>query len=326
MAQKDFYSTLNVSRTASEDEIKKAYRKLAMRYHPDKNPGNKAAEDKFKEISEAYEVLKDPKRRQMYDQFGTVNAGGPQGHPFEGFDFGGAGAGGPGFGGFGSSSNPNDIFSEFFGDVFGGAGPKRRGDFRDQRGSDLRYTLTISLEEAAVGVEKTISFMRKRNGRQDQAKLAITVPAGVREGQRLKLKGEGDSSGSSIGDLYVIIGFQEHLLFRRKENDIYMDLPISFVDAMVGTTLEIPTLTGVAQLRIPGGTHPSQVFRLKGKGFPEMGGYGAGDMLIKIIVDIPNHLTDDEKRIIQGLQGSAAKAPLVTEFAEKAARLLKARR
>ncbi len=324
MAQKDFYSTLNIPRTASDDEIKKAYRKLAMRYHPDKNPGNKAAEEKFKEISEAYEVLKDPKRRQLYDQFGQTvgaGAGGPQGHPFEGFDFGGP----SGFGGFGGGANPNDIFSEFFGDVFAG-GPRRRGDFRDQRGSDLRYTLAITLEEAAIGTEKTISFVRRRNGKQDQAKLAITVPAGVREGQRLKLKGEGDANGSSIGDLYVIINFQEHSLFRRRENDIFMDLPISFADAILGTTLEIPTLTGVAQLRVPAGTHPSQVFRLKGKGFPEMGGYGAGDMLIKIIVDIPNQLTDDEKRAIQGMQTSATKAPLVMEFAEKAARLLKARR
>ncbi len=320
MAKQDYYGTLGVERGASEAELKKAYRKLAMRYHPDKNPGNKSAEEKFKEISEAYEVLKDPKRRQMYDQFGhTANAGGPQGgNPFEGFDYGSAG-----FGGYQQQSgNAQDIFSEFFGDVFR-QGPRSR-DFRNQKGADLRYTLTISLEEAATGAEKTISFLRKRNGREDQSKLAITVPAGVRDGQRLKLKNEGDASSGGQGDLYVIIHFQEHILFKRKENEVYMDLPVIFTEAILGATLEIPTLTGVAQLRIPPGTHPNQVFRLKGKGFPDMSGYGHGDMLIKIIVDIPSNLTEDEKRIFQSL--SSLKSPLVSEFKDKANRIIKGRK
>lgn len=318
---KDYYTTLGVQRGASDDEIKKAYRKLAMRYHPDKNPGNKSAEDRFKEVTQAYEVLRDPKKRQMYDQFGQTV--GPQGHPFEGFDFGG----GQGFGGF-TTAQAQDIFSEIFGDMFGG-GPRpggRRADYRPQRGADLRYNLTISLEEAAVGVEKTISFMRRRNQKDDHAKLAISVPAGVREGQRLKLKNEGDAGTGGMGDLYVIIHFAEHPLFRRKDNDLHMDMPISFVDAILGMTIEIPTLTGVAQLKVPAGTHPGQVFRLKGKGFPEVSGYGIGDMLIKIIVDIPTQLTDDEKSVVQSLASVSSRAPLVAEFREKAARLSKGRR
>ncbi len=315
---KDYYATLNVPRTATDDEIKKAYRKLAMRYHPDKNPGNKSAEDRFKEVGEAYEVLRDPKRRQMYDQFGQTSGG--QSNPFEGFDFSSS----TGFNNF-TSAQAQDIFSEIFGDMFGATG-RRRPDFRAQKGADLRYTLTVSLEEAAVGCEKTITFMRRRGAKDEQAKLAITVPAGVREGQRLKLRGEGDSAAGGVGDLYVIVNFFDHPLFRRKENDVYVDLPITFVDAILGTVIELPTLTGVAQLKIPTGTHPGQIFRLKNKGFPEVGGYGAGDMLVKIIVDIPTNLTEDEKRAIQSLSSASTRAPLVTEFKEAAGRLLKGRK
>jgi molecular chaperone DnaJ len=330
VAKKDLYAVLGVPRSAGEEEIKKAYRKLAMKYHPDKNPGDKVAEDKFKEASEAYDVLRDPKRRQMYDQFGHAGpnpfggAGGPGAgpNPFEGFnEFGG------GFGGARMDQEGfQDVFSDFFGDIFSG-GPKGRRGPRPQKGADLRYSLQITLEEAASGCEKTITFVRHRGNKEDTAKLSITVPAGVKAGQRLKLRNEGDypEGATGPGDLYVIVNFQEHPLFRRKDNDAMMDLPISFIDAIAGASVEIPTLVGKANLNIPPGTHPGQIFRLKGKGFPEVGGYGSGDMLVKIVVDIPQDLTEEERRLIQKLGSMGDRTPLVNEFKEKMRKLLRSR-
>ena len=331
MAGKDYYSVLGVARSATADEIKKAFRKLAMKYHPDKNPGDKKAEEKFKEANEAYDVLSDPKKKQMYDQFGHA------GHPPPG---GGAGAGGfrGGFGGGAEGFDPrsqqgqeqfHDMFSDFFGDFFSETQPGtgRRGARGEPRGSDLRYTLTITLEEAATGAEKRISFVRQRGGREDSAKLSITVPAGVKAGQRLKLRGEGDGppGAGKPGDLYVIIGFQDHPLFKRKDNDVLMELPISFVDALLGTHVDVPTLTGKAQLNIPSGTHPGQIFRLKGKGFPDIGGYAPGDMLIKIIVDVPNSVSEEEKQLLEKLRRASNGSPLVGDFREKMKRLLQQR-
>lgn len=326
MAKKDFYSVLGVSRQASPEDLKKAFRKLAMKFHPDKNQGDKAAEDRFKEVNEAYDILSDPKKRQMYDQFG--HAGTQQGagsNPFHGA------RGGRGFEGFGASQgdfdprqaeNYQDIFGDFFGEFFTGEPGGRRG-FRQERGADLRYTLTVTLEEAATGCEKRISFVRHRAGREDTAKLSITVPAGVKAGQRLKLRGEGDSSvgSSKPGDLYVIINLQDHILFKRKENDVLMELPISFVDALLGSSADVPTLTGKASLNIPAGTHPGQIFRLKGKGFPDIGGYAAGDMLVKVVVDVPNSVNEEERAHLEQLRKSAASSPLVSEFKDKMKRL-----
>ena len=328
MAKKDLYSILGVARTATEDELKKAYRKLAMKYHPDKNPNDKVAEDRFKEASEAYEVLRDAKRREAYDNFGhTGPAGqnpfnqGPGGpNPFEGF-------GAAGFGGGGNQENFQDVFSDFFGDIF--AGQQRGGKRapRPQKGADLRYSLQVTLEEAASGVEKTVSFMRQRGSKEDTAKLSISVPAGVKAGQRLKLRGEGDypEGASAPGDLYVIVNFLEHALFRRKDNDILLDLPITFVDAILGTTVEVPTLTGKASLTIPPATHPGQIFRLKGKGFSDVSGYGAGDMLIKVVVDIPQDLSEEERRQIKTLGPMSERTPLVIEFKEKMRKLTRTR-
>lgn len=323
MTKKDYYSVLGVPRSATDEDIKKAYRKLALKFHPDKNPGDKAAEDRFKEITDAYETLKDPKRRQMYDQFG--HAGGPGANPFDGFSgFGAAG----GFGGrTAGPENFQDAFSDFFGDIF--TGPKgRRGPQRPAKGSDLRYSLQISLEEAATGCEKTITFLRQKGSREETAKLSITVPSGVKAGQRLKLRGEGDSpdGAAHAGDLYVIVNFADHSLFRRKDNDLLLDLPISFVDALLGATIEIPTLVGKASLTVPSGTHTGQIFRLKGKGFPEMGGYGAGDMLVKAVIDVPGDLSEDEKRQIRSLgAGMNERTPLVLEFRDKFKKLLRSR-
>lgn len=324
MAKKDLYAVLGVTRTASDDELKKAYRKLAMKFHPDKNPGDKSAEDRFKEATEAYEVLKDPKRRQMYDQYGHSGpqGGWPGGNPFEGYR-----------GGFSQGFDPQagpesfqDVFSDFFGDVFSSGQKGRRGP-RNAKGADLRYSLQVSLEDAASGCEKVISFVRQRGSKEDTARLSITVPAGVKGGQRLKLKGEGDhpDGASAPGDLYVIVNFIEHALFRRKENDVLLDLPISFVDAILGSSVEIPTLTGKATLTIPPGTHPGQTFRLKGKGFAEVGGYGSGDMLIRVMVDVPKDISEDERKVVQKLAHLTEKAPLVSEFKEKFRKLMRSR-
>ncbi|MGE4132884.1 MAG: DnaJ C-terminal domain-containing protein [Bdellovibrionales bacterium] len=334
MAKKDYYSVLGVGRQASPDELKKAFRKLAMKFHPDKNPGDRTAEERFKEVNEAYDVLSDPQKKQMYDQFGhsAFQAGGPgagQG-PFRG-NFEGFSGGPGGFQGFDPRQGENfqDMFSDFFGDFFaGGAAPGRKGGFRqDSRGADLRYTMSITLEEAATGCEKRINFVRHRGGKEDHAKLSITVPAGVKPGQRLKLRGEGDNSpgGGKAGDLYVIVNFQEHPLFRRKDNDVLLELPLSFVDALLGTQVEVPTLTGKAMLNVPPNTHPGQVFRLKGKGFPDIGGYAPGDMLIKVIVDIPSSITAEEKELLEKLRKSSNSSPLVTEFRDKMKRLLQQR-
>lgn len=325
MSRKDYYEILSVPRSASMEEIKKAYRKLAMKYHPDKNPGDKVAEDKFKEISEAYDVLRDPKRKQMYDQFGhagaTAGAHAGGGHPFEGF-----GGFQGGFGGVGPDSF-QDSFGDFFSDFFTGAGRKRGPDFNARtRGADLRYTLAITLEEAATGCEKVISFVRRKNNKEETAKLSITVPAGVKNGQRLKLRGEGDSVSGKPGDLYVIIGFQEHPLFKRKDNDLLLELPLSFVDAILGTQVEIPTLTGKANLKVPPGTHNGQIFRLKGKGFPEVGGYGFGDMLVKAIIDIPKEVSSAEKAAIEQLRSLSDKSPSVNAFRDKVQQVLRMRK
>jgi molecular chaperone DnaJ len=317
MAKKDFYSVLEVSRSASADEIKKSFRRLAMKYHPDKNPGDKKSEDQFKEITEAYEVLSDTKKRELYDQFGfaganaNAGAGGPGG--FSG-GFGGFGQGG-GFNG--DSDSYHDIFENLFGDAFG-MGRGQRGP-RKQRGADLRYTLNVSMEEAAVGTEKTISFMRQRGNRDDSAKLSVKVPAGVGQGQRLKLSGEGDGgpNGGGNGDLYVIVNIQEHSLFRREEDDVILDLPIAFYDAILGSSVEIPTLGNKIALKIPPGTHSGQTFRLKGKGFPKLGGFGTGDMLVRVIVDTPQNVSGVHREALEAMAKDLSETPLVRSFRER---------
>lgn len=332
MSKKDYYSLLNISRSATADEVKKAYRKLAMQYHPDKNPGDKKAEEKFKEFSEAYEVLSDPKKREMYDQFGhagTQNGfGGGPGGPFGGAGsyggFGGGGGGGPGQDPF------QDIFGDVFSEIFGargagastGAGGPRR---RQTKGSDLRYTLNVSFEESALGAEKVISFVRQRSGKDETAKLSVNIPAGVKEDQRLKLAGEGDvpPGGGAPGDLYVIVKVQDHPIFKRHENDILMDLPVSYTDAILGTSVEIPTLTGKAVIRIPPGTHTGQTFRLKGKGFPKIGGFGSGDMLVRLIVDTPEKISARQKELLEELSKAGDETPLVKAFKEKVVNIMR---
>jgi molecular chaperone DnaJ len=327
--KRDFYEVLGVPRSVSADDMKKAFRKLAIQFHPDKNPGDKKAEEKFKEISEAYEVLSDPEKRRAYDQFGHMGAQGgfrPGANPFEGF----RGAPGGGFGGFNQQGGPEnfqDIFGDIFGDIFSGRGGPGRSQGRG-RGADLRYTLNISFEEAATGTEKTINFIRHRGGKEESAKLSITVPSGVKAGQRLKLRNEGDAppTGGGAGDLYVIINIQEHSLFRRVENDVHLDLPISFSDAVLGTSVEIPTLTGKATLKIPAGSPSGQIFRLKGKGFAAVGGPGTGDMLVRILIDVPRELTDEQRALLNSFSQTLKPSPLIKTFHEKVDRILKSKK
>jgi molecular chaperone DnaJ len=325
MPKKDYYSTLEVSRTASADEVKKSFRKLAMKFHPDKNPGDKKAEEKFKELTEAYEVISDPKKREMYDQYGFAGAQAGAGPGPGGF---GGNYGGFQQGGFQNTEGFQDIFGDIFGDVFG-APPRGAGRTnRRQRGADLRYTLAVSLEEVATGCEKTISFVRQRNSREDTARLSVKVPAGVTQGQRLKLASEGDGSpnGGANGDLYVIVNIAEHPLFRREESDVVLDLPISFVDAILGTQVEVPTLSNKVSLKVPAGTHSGQTFRLKGKGFPNLGGFGSGDMLIKVLVDTPKTVGGAQKQTLESLGKELGPTPMVTAFQEKVQALQKNRK
>ncbi|MEY4617452.1 MAG: hypothetical protein RJB66_2412 [Pseudomonadota bacterium] len=326
MAKQDYYSLLGISRNATAEEIKKAYRRLAMQYHPDKNQGNKAAEEKFKEISEAYEVLSNDQKRAGYDRFGHAGAQGFGGGP----GAGGNPFGGGGFGGFGGSA-AGDPFQDIFGDVFGDLFNQGRGGGgfssrpRAARGADLRYTLNISLEEAARGCEKTINFVRVRNNSEESAKLIVTVPAGVQQGQRLKLRGEGDGgvSGGQSGDLFVIINLQDHSLFRREGNDCVIELPVTFAQAILGAEVEIPTLTGKASLKIPSGSHSGQIFRLKGKGFTKVGGFSAGDMLVKLIIDTPETISQEQRELVEKLNQLIGDTPMVRSFREKMANYLR---
>ena len=321
----DFYKILGVTKGASEEEVKKAYRKLAMKYHPDKNPNDKTAEEKFKEISRAYETLKDPKRKKLYDQFGSNPSyaqhfhgfdpfkhysGG--GNPFEGFARGGFG--GAGFGGQGKDSF-QDLFSELFGEFFQSQGGPKKS--RATRGADLKYTLSISLEDAARGGEKVIHFLRKRGHAEKAAKISVKLPAGVKSGQKLKLSGEGDEgeNGGANGDLFVIVHIAKHPIFELKDSDVWVDFPVPLNVAVLGGSLEVPTLTGRVMLTIPPMTPSGKVFRLKNKGFPNDSGSAYGSQYIKVLVDIPSDLNEQEREFIESL--SKKEYALSKEFKSK---------
>lgn len=360
----DYYELLGVSRNATEEEIKKAYRKAALRYHPDRNPGDKAAEEKFKELSEAYQVLSDPEKRAQYDRYGHA--------AFE--------QGGAGFNGFDFTGNFEDIFGDIFGDFFGVGGRGRR---RAQRGEDLSYNLEISFEEAAFGTEKTISVPRtivceicqgsgakpgtapktcatcrgsgqvrfqqgfftvartcNRCGGHGQvitdpcptcrgtgtvrkaSTLQVKIPAGVDTGARLKLRGEGEvgPAGGVPGDLYVLIRVREHPLFERQHNDVVCEIPISFPQAALGTEIEVPTLEGKIKMKIPPGTQSGNVFRLRGKGIPDLRGGGRGDQLVRVVVEVPRKLTARQRELLEEfarLDGEEDVHPMTKSFFDK---------
>lgn len=351
MTKKDYYELLGVSRNASEDEIKKAFRKLAMKHHPDRNIGDDEAEAKFKEVKEAYDVLSDNRKRAAYDQFGHAGV-----NP----NMGGGGAGGFDFNDLGS------IFGDIFGDVFGGG----RAGARSQRGADLGYNLDLTLEEAVHGTEvqiriptwiscdectgsgakkgsspvtcKTCAGMgqvrlqqgfftiqqtcpncrgegqvisdpcNKCHGQgriQERKTLSVKIPAGVDSGDRIRLTGEGEAGlhGAPPGDLYVQIRVKPHPIFAREGNDLHCEVPISFIMAVLGGEIDVPTIDGHVKLKVPAETQTGKLFRLRGKGVKSARSGSTGDLFCKVAVETPVKLTREQKELLQQFSDSVAK-------------------
>lgn len=364
MAKRDYYEILGVSKGASQDEIKKAYRKVAMQYHPDRNPGNKEAEEKFKEAAEAYEVLSDADKRAQYDRFGHAGMGAA--------------------GGFGGGMRMEDIFSNF-GDIFGDdifgsffGGGNSRGQRRGQgvRGSNLRIKLRLTYEEIANGVNKKIKVKKyvscpqcgglgakdknsyqtcntcggsgqvrkitqtflgqmqtvttcptcngegniitarcghcKGEGRvYGEETVSIDIPAGVQAGMQLSMGGQGNAGerGGPAGDLIILIEEEPHPYLHRDGLNVAYDMHISFPEAVFGTQVEVPTIDGKAKIKIPPGTQSGKIFRLKGKGFPSVNSYGKGDQLIHVNVWTPQHISPEEKDMLEKMQESSNFTP-----------------
>lgn len=362
MSKRDYYEVLGVQRNATEAEIKKAFKKLAMKHHPDRNPDNKESEEKFKEAKEAYDILSDAKKRAAYDQFGhDAVQGGMGGGP--------GGAGGASF---------SDIFGDVFGDIFGGGG---RGGQRVYQGADLRYNLELSLEEAVAGTSVKIRVptlvtcqecsgsgakkgtsastcptchgqgqVRMQQGFfslqqacprchgsgkiitdpcqvchgegrvQKQKTLSVKVPAGVDNGDRIRLSGEGEAgeNGGPPGDLYVQISVREHAIFKRDGSDLFCEMPVSFATAALGGELEVPTLSGKVKLKVPAESQTGKLFRLRGKGVKSVRGGHIGDLLCKIMVETPINLSAKQKELLQefeaSLQGNGKHSPRASSW------------
>ena len=300
MASRDYYDILGVSKNASDGELKRAYRKLAMKYHPDRNPNKKEAEERFKEINEAYAVLSDKEKRKQYDTFGAegFRQRFTQEDIFRGFDFddilsklfGGRGKREFRFGGKGGSD---------FGDFFSGQYGHRDMGRMPQKGEDVLYELTISLEEAAFGGEKRISY--RKNGRVEE--VSVKIPRGIPSGKRLRLTGKGieGKNGGPPGDLYLQVSIAEHPIFSRERDDLIVEKEINFSEAVLGTTIEVPTLEGMKKVKIPPGTQSHTKMRLKGLGIPHFQKEGKGDEYVKVIVRIPNRVTEKSRGLIQEL-------------------------
>ena len=374
MAKRDYYEILGVNRDADEEEIKKAYRKLAVKFHPDKNPGDKTAEENFKELGEAYEVLNDPQKRAAYDQYGHAA-----------FD---RRAGGFGRGGF---HDPFDVFREVFSgggifdDLFGGG---RQDPSQPQRGDDLRYDMELSFEEAAHGCEKEITVTKPERcdvcdgsgaeagsrvkpcatcggrgqvltsrgifsiaqtcnrcegagrildhpckvchgagRRESTSKIKLRIPPGVDTGARLRSAGNGEAGvrGGPSGDLYVVLHVKAHSIFHRDGDDLLCEVPISFVQAALGAEIEVPTLNGNAPLKIPAGTQPATMFRLKGKGVKNVQGYGVGDLHVRVNVEVPARLTSEQRARLQEFAASCDENvnPMSKSFFDKAKNLFR---
>ena len=368
MAKRDYYEILGVDKSSNADQIKSAYRKLAVKYHPDKNKGDKAAEDKFKEASEAYHILSNQERKQNYDNFGHA--------AFEN------GGGRGGFGNFDFSSSFSDIFEDFFGEGFGGTrGRSRKSNYR---GSDLRYDLTIDLEEAYFGKKQDIKFstsekcnscngsgskpgyeiescsmcrghgqVRSSQGfftvqqtcpqcsgsgeeitspcgtcsgqgkRQASKRLSVTIPKGVDDGTRIRLagKGEAGSRGAGNGDLYLFINVKSHDLFKRQDEHLFFECPVSIADAALGTSIEIPTIDGgKAKIKIPSGTQSGKQFRLRGKGMPYMRGSGSGDLYVQVNTEVPISLNNEQRELLEKFRDieNEKSNPSIKKFFQKA--------
>jgi molecular chaperone DnaJ len=276
--RRDYYEVLGVERSADEAELKRAFRELARRHHPDVNPGDAIAEERFKEANEAYAVLSDPRRRSRYDRYGhSAVTGVVDDEP----------------GGFGAVIDAvDDIVGDFF--------RKRR---HRRRGRDLRYTLEVTFEEAALGTEKTISIPERESNGAPQAatrQFTVKVPPGTKSGavRMIRGEGEGGKGGGSAGDLHVIIRVNEHPMLRREGNDVWCDVPISFPQAALGTLIEVPTLDGKVKMRVPEGTQSGRVFRIRNRGIPR-GANTRGDQLIRIQVETPTNLTGEQKRLLE---------------------------
>jgi len=383
--KKDFYELLGVRRTASPEEIKKTYRRLVMQFHPDRNPGDKSAEQKFKEVAEAYEVLSDPAKREQYDRYGFEGLNtvfGPGG-----FDFGRD---------FTHVADLQDILGSLFGEgggaldeLFGGG--RRRSRTGAQRGQDLRFDLEIDFEEAAFGSEREITlpvseecgtcggsgvapgssretcrhcsgrgavisgggFFQLRqtcpicrgagtivtrpcrtcdgNGRvQERKRLQLRIPRGVETGSRLRLsgKGEGGLHGGPAGDLYVILHVREHELFQRHGDDLLCRAPVPFEVAALGGDVEVPTIDGVAKLRLEPGTESGKVFRLRGKGLPNVEGHGHGDLHVEIVVEVPVKLNSRQRKAVKDLTdaGHEENYPGLKSFAQATERFYERKR
>lgn len=349
--KRDYYEVLGVSKGASDDELKKAFRKEAKKYHPDLHPGDKEAEAKFKEINEAYEVLSNPEKRQRYDQFGHAGVDSNYGA--------GSGYGGSGFGDFG------DIFSDIFGGGFGfgGSGGRRNGP---RRGNDVRQVVTISFEEAAFGCKKKINITKQEDcptckgtgakpgtsaetcshchgtgqiqtqqrtilgymtnvttcphcqgsgkiikepcrdcrgtGKVRKTRtVEIDIPAGIDDGQTMQLSGQGEAGerGGPSGDLLITVRVRPHQMFERSGNDVYLTMPVTFVQAALGATLTVPTLDGVVEYDIPEGTQSGTRFRLRGKGIPFIRGKNRGDQYVTVEVEVPKNLSQRQKEILR---------------------------
>ncbi|RMX22225.1 molecular chaperone DnaJ [Legionella jordanis] len=350
MEKQDYYELLGVSRQADEAEIKKAYRKLAMKYHPDRNSNDKEAEEKFKEIQSAYAVLSDPQKRAAYDRFGHAGVD----PSMSGQGFGG------GFGGFG------DVFEDLFENIFSGGRAHGRQS-RAQRGPDLQFNVQLTLEEAAVGKQIEITVPRHVScdvcngsgakkgstpkncetcngigqvriqqgffsiqqtcpgchgegkvitdpcsachgqGRvRESKKLTVKIPAGVDNGDRVRLSGEGEAGvhGGPSGDLYVQVNVKPHPIFERHDSDLYCEVPISFITAALGGSIEVPTLEGRVTLKIPAETQTGKTFRLRGKGMKSVRGHATGDLLCRVVVETPVNLSKEQKDLLLKLQES----------------------
>lgn len=306
MPGKDYYDILGVKKTATEDEIKKAYRSLAKKYHPDKNKGNKDAENKFKGISEAYAVLSDKEKREQYDRLGSEAFGGGAGgaNPFAGFDFGqftrGGGAARGRRGTTGTRGRTVD-FGDIFGDLFGGGGG---GGFESepQRGSDVEAETTIEFRDAILG---TTIEMRSSDGRTTRLK----IPDGVSDGQRLRIRGKGAASpmGGPPGDLQLVIHVRPHPLFERRGDDIHIELPITLGEAIRGADIEVPTIHGPVRARIPAGTQGGQTFRLTGKGVKKKN--GSGDHYYKVQITLPRDLPQEAVDAVQQIEAKYRENP-----------------